>query len=320
MAASAPPPPSDPEALIGQELGGQYRVGKIVGAGGMAVVYEAQRRDPPRRVAIKVILPEAIKSDGTTIERFRREAAIARKLQNPHMVEFLDYGKIADGRPYLVMEYLEGEDLLNRLMLKGPLSLPQAVNILEGVCSALAVAHAMAIIHRDLKPSNIYLARSEAGVEVVKLLDFGASKLERRSLSDLTSRGLVIGTAEYMSPEQARGAGLDSRSDIFSLGIVLFEMLTGKRPFEAARQIDVLFLIVGAPQPSLRAMVPSLPEGIDAVLGKAMAKRVDDRYQSVGEFVEALRLLLPGASAEAPARQPSPAVGRPNTGERKKLE
>jgi class 3 adenylate cyclase len=290
-----------PQALIGQLVGRRYRITRIIGSGGAATVFEAQRVSPPLRCAIKVLTLD--QTDPTQVERFRLEAEISWQLVSEHSVEFIDTGELPDGRPYLVMEYLEGEDLATRLARQGRLDPQEVVFLLEGIARILTAAHERHIIHRDLKPANLFLARRPGGGEVVKVLDFGAAKLQGSNVN-LTATGLVVGTPWYMSPEQARGQPLDGRSDEFSLGIVLFEMLTGRVPFHSESPHEVLFQLASDPHPRLHALVPELPAAIDDVFDRALAKRPADRYPSIQALSEAVRQVLYDPSRPAPLRRP----------------
>ena len=277
------------DALVGQLLGGNYKLTRIIGAGGNAIVFEARRLKPVLKVAVKVLSPNA--ADPTLEERFKQEARIARMLRGVNQVAFLDEGEVAPGQPFWVMEFLEGEDLAARLDRLGRLEVPAAMTLAEGVGAALTEAHDLGIVHRDIKPANVFLARGPGGSEAIKVLDFGAAHVQR-SDANLTQTGKVVGTPWYMSPEQARGQTLDPRSDQFSLGLLLFQALTGQVPFNAEQATDVLFKIAGDPHPSLLSIEPSLPEEVDPVFDRALAKRADDRYATVAQFVDALRLAL----------------------------
>ena len=227
------------DPLLGADIDGRYRLHRIIGTGGMGTVYEATQLTTQRRCAVKVLLRELM-TDQTYMERFRREAEITSRLRNVHIAEVIDFNYLKDGAPYLVMEYLEGEDLASRLERSGPLPLRSLAPIVDGVAQAMDAAHAYGVLHRDIKPANLFLARQPDGSEVVKLLDFGASKVKGRD-ANLTAFGQVIGSVNYVSPEQARGQELDPRTDVFSLGIVIYEALTGHNPFEATSPTESLF-------------------------------------------------------------------------------
>lgn len=307
-APTDPPSAADSDPLIGQEVGGAYRIVRLIGAGGMGSVYEARHLRLNRRCAVKVLL-RSLQDDPTYLERFRREAEVTSRLRNRHICEVIDFAHLPDGSPYLAMEYLEGEDLATRVRRR-PLTGRELAPILEGVGSALAAAHKIGVLHRDIKPANVFIARTAEGAEIAKLLDFGAAKRQGHD-SNLTATGQVLGSVWYVSPEQARGQELDFRTDIFSLGILVFEALTGRNPFEAPSPTETLFKIVSDPAPSLRGL-PGLAPSIDEVMGRALAKRREDRFPSVVDFVEAaLPVLDPSRRAgrttgESPAARPPP--------------
>jgi len=273
------------DPLIGQEVGGAYRIVRIVGSGGMGTVYEARHLRLNRRCAVKVLL-HALQDDPTYLERFRREAEVTSRLRNRHICEVLDFNRLPDGSPYLAMEFLEGEDLASRLKRQPPTP-AELAPIIEGIGSALAAAHKIGVVHRDIKPANVFVARTAEGEEIAKLLDFGAAKRLGHD-ANLTATGQVLGSVWYVSPEQARGQELDHRTDIFSLGIVVHEALTGKNPFEAGTPTETLFKIVSDPAPALVGRVAGASVLLDQVLGRALAKRREDRYPSVAEFTEAV--------------------------------
>ena len=277
------------DPLIGQEVGGAYRIVRLIGAGGMGSVYEAKHLRLNRRCAVKVLLHD-LQNDPTYLERFRREAEVTSRLRNRHICEVLDFNVLPDGSPYLAMEYLEGEDLATRIKRR-PLTPKEMAPIIEGIGSALAAAHKIGVLHRDIKPANIFIAKTSEGGETAKLLDFGAAKRQGQD-ANLTAMGQVLGSVWYVSPEQARGQELDFRTDLFSLGIVLYEGLTGRNPFEAATPTDTLFKIVSDPAPPIRSMVASLPAALEEVLARAMAKRREDRFASVQEFADAACAVL----------------------------
>jgi serine/threonine protein kinase/class 3 adenylate cyclase len=272
------------DPLIGMDVG-VYHIVRRIGVGGMGSVYEATNTRLKKRYAMKVLLGD-LKSDATYLERFRREAEVTSKLKNRHIAEVIDFNYLPDGSPYFIMEYLDGEDLSNRLRVRGPLPLKEIIPILEGISSALAAAHKINVLHRDIKPANIFLAKQPDGSEVAKLVDFGAAK-KKGSDSNLTAFGQVLGSAFYVSPEQARGQELDGRTDIFSLAIVTYEALTGHNPFECDNPNDTIFKIVSDPHMPLRQFLPNVPQAFDEVLSRALAKRREERFISVLEFADA---------------------------------
>ncbi|MGC4091034.1 MAG: serine/threonine-protein kinase [Polyangiaceae bacterium] len=226
-----------PEIVEGQILAGKYRIDRVLGTGGMGMVVAARHIVLDERVAIKFLLPDALSSD-EAVARFEREARAAVRIKSEHVVRVTDVGRLESGAPYMVMEYLDGEDLSNWLRLRGPLPVEQAVDFVLQACVALADAHSVGIIHRDLKPGNLFCVRRSDGQLVIKVLDFGISKLtEAARVSEpggfsVTKTAAVMGSPLYMSPEQVQSAkDVDARSDIWGLGVVMFELLTGVGPF-----------------------------------------------------------------------------------------
>jgi hypothetical protein len=277
------------DVLLGRTLGGVYRVDKRLGAGGIGAVYVASQTRTGRRYAVKVLLPEAALHPGA-IERFRREAAALGALGHAGIVQLHDFDTADDGTQFLVMELLEGEDLASRLGKGGALPWSTAVRILEETASALSAAHALGLVHRDLKPANIFLARRQGASERATLLDFGLARNVRAAADvRLTATGAGLGTPLYMSPEQARGEDVDLRCDVYALGCVLYEMLTGAPPFEGPTLTAVLARILTEPppQPTLRAPFP-VPPGLDEVVRTALAKDPAQRYPSAQALVDAV--------------------------------
>jgi serine/threonine-protein kinase len=276
---------------VGSLLNGTYRLERVMAEGGMGVVYEAQHVRLPRRFAVK-ILGKPVDSDTTitTLARFRREAEIASTLAHPHIVEVFDYQVAESGAPYLVMELLEGEDLADRLK-RGRVGVVAALRIIGEIAEALDVAHTGGVVHRDLKPANIFLSRRGGREDFVKVLDFGVSKLI--DSATLTQEKAMVGTPLYMSPEQAIGTQeLTPESDIFSLGAISWEMLTGKRPFAASSIPSILYQIVHGPTPKLAGKAPGLSTAADEVFARVLCKRKEDRYRRATQFAEDLRIAL----------------------------
>ena len=281
--------------LIGQSLG-RYHILEQLGEGGMASVYKAFDTRLEREVAIKVILPQKQHTD-TFLRRFEREARTLAKLSHPNIVKVLDYGE-QDGQPYLVMEYIPG-GMLKKKMGK-PMEFREAARLLLPVARALEQAHHENIIHRDVKPSNILLTRSGDPM----LSDFGIAKiLETEATTiDLTNTGVGIGTPEYMAPEQGFGHAVDARADIYALGIVLYELICGRTPYQADTPMAVMLKKATEPLPSPRRYVPSLPDAVERVLIKALAKDPVNRFENMRGFASALEKLVgegPTASGES---------------------
>jgi serine/threonine protein kinase len=274
--------------MEGRVVAGVYRVERALGAGGMGAVYEVTQLRTGRRYAMKLLSPDALRSSGSAA-RFRREAEAIGRLRHTNVIAVHDFDE-ADGVAYLVMELLSGEDLAQRLEREGRLSVDGALRIFREVAMGLGAAHDAGIVHRDLKPANVFLARQPGAGERAVVLDFGLAKafLGEEELK-LTSTGVVMGTPLYMSPEQASGLPIDPRGDLYALATLLFEMLAGRPPF-VAPALPLLFakLATEAP-PSIRGFRPELPEALDAVMARALAKSKEDRYPSAQSLVDAVR-------------------------------
>jgi serine/threonine-protein kinase len=290
---------SAPTSYIGKEIGGQFRIIQRIGSGGMGAVYKAEQPDMNRYVAIKVLHPKYV-SRPDLVARFRREARAMSHLSHPNTARVYMYGQLDDGACYIAMEYLEGKNLAQITRAEGTLKPARACNIMVQVCGALEEAHRQGIVHRDLKPENIFLTTQGGITDFPKVLDFGLAKVTQREMRPgsliLTQEGMIFGTPEFMSPEQARGQQLDARSDIYSLGCILYEMLTGKLPFDASQPMDFLALqIRGQPIPlSERVRGLSFPPGLEAVVMKTLEKDPSQRYPTASDFAMALRGCLDG--------------------------
>ena len=287
---------STSDTLINTLFDGRYRIVRKLGSGGMANVYLAEDEDLGRRVAIK-ILNDRYANDDLFIERFRREAKSAAALSHPNIVSVYDRGE-AEGTYYIAMEVIEGRSLKELIMTRGPLPIPQALAYSHEILEALRFAHRHGIIHRDIKPHNILIG------ERLKVTDFG---IARAGASQMTEAGSIMGTAQYLSPEQARGAPVTASSDLYSVGIVLYEMLTGKVPFTGDSAIEIAMKHLNeAPKPPSKIR-PEIPEELDQVVLRALSKNPEDRYQTAEEFsedlhrVEAGLPLAPGTSEAATA-------------------
>ena len=287
--------------LIGQSLG-RYHILEQLGEGGMATVYKAYDTRLETDVAVKVIRTESLPQNAVerSLKRFEREAKALARLTHPNIVKVTDYGEY-EGKPYLVMPYLPGGTLKQKLNGK-PMPWQEAIHILLPIARALAYAHEQGMVHRDVKPSNILITHSGDPM----LTDFGIAKmLDLEETMDLTGTNAAVGTPEYMAPEQVTSKTVDHRADIYGLGVVLYEMVTGRKPFQADTPMAVLFKHASEPLPRPSAIAPNLPQSVENVLLKSLAKKPEDRYQSMGEFEKAMERLLDGKTKSTPeARRP----------------
>jgi len=294
------------DSIIGRTIENKYRIDAKLGAGGMGAVYSAHRLLIGDEVAVKILHPQHV-SEPQATERFRREAQAAARLKHPNAVSIYDFGVTSDGLVYLVMELVEGQSLREIIKQQGPLTQSAAAEVINQVCAALDEAHRQQIVHRDLKPDNIVVKTMLNGLRV-KVLDFGIAKLRDLTAGNLTQTGSVMGTPHYMSPEQCLGEELDSRSDIYSLGVVLYEMLIGVVPFNSPTSTAVVVQHVNQAPPSLRAMNLSVSPGVEAVVLHALAKRPEDRPPSAAALANELNAAVSSVSATASfASTPSPA-------------
>lgn len=296
MRAPTEPPRS------GDLIAGKYQVEKILGIGGMGMVFAAQQLTLRRRVALKVLLPAAFELPGAT-ERFLREAQAAVAIQSEHVARVLDVGTLDDGAPYIVMEHLSGSDLSRLLRDSGPLAVGEAIEYVLQAGEAIAEAHALGIVHRDLKPANLFLTRRADRSALVKVLDFGLSKMpvvEGSSDASLTDTNTVAGSPHYMSPEQLRSLKhLDQRTDIWALGVILYELLTGARPFTGASSSAICAAVVADQPASMKSLRPELPPALEAVVLRCLEKDPARRTPSMGELAEALAPFAPARSAQS---------------------
>lgn len=270
------------ESLINRTLGG-YSLTEELGKGGMATVYKAYQPRLARWVAVKVLDPAYITDDSEVLARFRREARAVAALRHPNILTVYDYGE-EEGLAYIVMEYVEGGTLKDQLRGE-PFECQRAVSLSIGVGRALAFAHDQGIVHRDVKPANILLPRDDWPL----LADFGLAKLQQARRA-LTQAGMILGTPDYTSPEQALGETADHRVDIYALGVVLYEMVTGELPFKAEKAFDVLLMHINEPPPRPRDLVSDIPELVEEIILKALAKTPDERYSTMKEMVARLEL------------------------------
>jgi eukaryotic-like serine/threonine-protein kinase len=308
------PPVADP--YIGQRVAGQFEIVDRIGSGGMGAVYRALQPEMNRHVAIKILHPKYL-SRKDLVSRFRREARAMSQLSHPNTARVFLYGQLEDQACYFVMEYLEGRNLAQVVRAEGAMEPHRALEVMIQVCGALEEAHQAGIIHRDLKPENIFLT-TQGGIEdYPKVLDFGLAKVTEKQMRPgsliLTGEGMVFGTPEFMSPEQAQGHSLDPRSDLYSLGVVLYELLTGKLPFDAKQALEFIHLHVSSPPIPMHERAPdrAFPMGLEEVVMCALAKRPEDRYASAGAFGEALKEVARGRLRTGAMRAYSPPSSRP---------
>lgn len=271
------------DPLLGQTLAGSYEITRVIGEGGMGRVYEARHtRLRNKRYAIKLMLEEYARQQDL-VTRFQREAEAASHLSHGNVIAVHDVHRTDDGRPYIVEELLEGEELGDTLARDGTLEVDRAVRIARQVCLGLQAAHERGIVHRDMKPENVFLV-GDPDDPVAKVLDFGISKLEDTTGESLTKTGMVIGTPAYMAPEQASGQRVDHRADIYAVGAILYRCIGGRKPFEGMEAAATLTALLTQDPPRLRDLEPRVPEGLEMVVQKAMAREAGDRYQSMAEL------------------------------------
>jgi len=287
----------------GDLVDGKYRIIRLLGEGGMGAVYEGENTRIHRRVAIKV-LHAGVAANADAVARFEREAQAAGRIGSEHIVEVLDLGQLVDGDRYMVMEFMDGESLSSRIHQSGRLTAAQVYPIALQMLEGLGAAHAAGIIHRDLKPDNVYLVRSKKGQsDFVKLLDFGISKFNALGGEfSMTRTGAVMGTPYYMAPEQAKGAkDIDTRVDIYAAGVILYEAVSGQVPFNADTFNELIFKIVLESPPPVEQVAPGLDPGFAAIISKAMARDLNERFASCADFLAALNAWAQSSHAQQPA-------------------
>jgi serine/threonine protein kinase len=293
----------------GEVVGGKYRLTRFLAAGGMGSVYEAQHTVVKRRVAVKFLRAD-LAVERASLSRFQREAQAAGALESEHIAAALDFGIAGDGSPFIVMEYLVGESLSSLLEREGRLAPGRAADLVAQACRGVETAHASGIVHRDLKPHNLFVSRREDGTDLVKILDFGVAKLEAEDQGAGTTRtGTVLGTPAYMSPEQARGDKvIDHRSDVYSLGAILYELLSGDKPHPGDSPNAILYHIATHAPVPLSGVVPDLPQGLVETIERAIAREPSDRQPSAAALAEELRAFAVREVHPAPKLEPSSPV------------
>ncbi len=292
--------PDPQQSMVGRVIGGNYRIEAMLGKGGMGAVFKARQLSLDRQVAIKVLLAP-LAMEGEMIERFQREARSASNIGHPSIVQVIDLGYLEEGPPFIAMELLEGEDLRSKLYREGAIPPSQAIPLILQVCDGLQAAHDKGIVHRDLKPDNLFLDYRQGKVPTVKLLDFGLSKIKSADRK-LTNTGALLGTPNYMSPEQVKAdREVDGRTDVYAIGAILYEMLSGRPAYDGASVQSILVSIMTEDPPAPRSIRPDMPEELEAVILRAMARDPAARHQSMNELgVELARV---GARIGVPQSQ-----------------
>ncbi|MEP7048715.1 MAG: protein kinase [Pseudomonadota bacterium] len=285
--------PTDP--MLGTLAAGRYRIIKPLGEGGMGHVYLAEHVAIEKRVALKVLRAEYA-GKGEIVKRFQQEAISASRIKHPNVLDVFDFGQLDNGCFYLAMEFLEGNDLADELQRRRVLDAATGIRVSMQICRALAAAHANGVVHRDMKPENVFLQRTADGEEIVKIVDFGIAQLRSKDAAApetkrrLTRTGMIFGTPEYMSPEQAGGKHADLRADIYAVGIIMYEMFTGAVPFTGETFLGVLTKHLNDPPPALSSVFPELAISaqLQAVIMRALVKEPSLRYQTMLEFAQAI--------------------------------
>jgi serine/threonine protein kinase len=305
--------PSMADMLVGTVVANRYKLLHRIGEGAMGWVFLGEHVEIGKKVAVKVLRPSLCRLPEAT-SRFKREARAATQVGSRHIVDVTDFGTTDNGSVFFVMEHLEGEDLSSTLKKEKFLPWPRVLHILDQLCDALQAAHDQGIIHRDVKPANFYRATVGNDTDFIKILDFGIARLVNPQDSIVTQTGVVMGTPDFMAPEQAMGKHVDHRADVYSLGASAYALLTGRPPFEGANEYDVIYKQLNdeaAPPSEVAPVAAMVPRWLDQVILKALRKDPDDRYASMREMAAALR------EAQALATSPgfAPVAAKPEAGE-----
>lgn len=304
-----------PDDLVGQTLAGTYAVTRVLGEGGMGRVYEARHlRIGGKRFAIKALHPEYTRNV-EVLSRFQREAEAAAAVKSAHVMQVFDVLRTDDGRPFMVAEFLSGRELADHIIDQGRMMVADAVRIARQICSGLEAAHAMGVVHRDMKPENVFLL-GDPSMPTAKILDFGISKHGDKPGTQLTKTGVIMGTPSFMAPEQARGEKVNHLVDIYSVGAILYTMLTGRRPFDKGDPTATLTALLLEDPPRPRSLEPSIPPALEAVIQRAMAKNASDRYQDMASLSRDLEPFERSAEIVAPSgnQRPNEASRRSSVG------
>ncbi|HEX3774592.1 MAG TPA: serine/threonine-protein kinase, partial [Polyangiaceae bacterium] len=299
MSPSSRPPAREGDPRIGTVLADRYRIDALVGEGGMGKVYSAEHVLMRKRLAVKVLHRE-LTTVSEVVARFEREAMAAANIEHPNVAAATDFGKLPDGAVFLVLEYVSGKSLRDEIA-QGPFPVERSLHVARQIAAALAAAHLQGIVHRDLKPENVMLVEKGGDPNFVKVLDFGIAKVPigdipgaAKSGNPITKAGMVFGTPEYMAPEQALGQNVDGRADLYALGVILFEMLSGVRPFSSQSSVGILGQQLSKPPPTFLERSPGLliPPSVEQIAHKLLQREASERFQSATELVQAIDILL----------------------------
>jgi serine/threonine-protein kinase len=290
---------TDAPVKAGDILAGKYRVDRVLGKGGMGFVVAATHIELRELRALKFMRPEAL-ADAESVARFLREARAASRLKGEHVTRVFDVGRLEDGAPYMVMEYLEGSDLAALLKRSGALPSSDVALYLLHACEALAEAHASGIIHRDLKPGNLFLTHDLGGAPCIKVLDFGISKILDEA--GVTRSHTLLGSPFYMSPEQMRSTrDVDARTDIWALGVIGYQLLAGRLPFHGRTVTEIITAVIQTPPEPLSRVAPAVPAGLEAVIARCLQKDVSRRYASIAELAAEIAPFAPSGGMQSAA-------------------